>query len=286
MVSCPLSTSFLPFTNSLFTQLYDADDQQLFGYDGIGIDTQTIDGHTFMSAVYDGMPAAKAGLKYGDQIIAAGTGPFHPILSFAGKHGEAVAMTVLRGDQDTTVAVYVTRLDGRTMFETALESSMRVVEREGKRIGYLHAWSYAGSKYHEKIRATLLWGDLADCDSLILDLRDGWGGADLNYLNLFRPAIANVESVRRDGQPQNYTGVWGKPVVLLTNGRSTSGKELLTFGFKKLGLGTVIGETTAGAVVGGRVFLLSNDDVFVIFFIEILCAGILPPQKKTQGYAR
>ena len=256
----------------VFHKLYDADDESLFKYDGIGIDTRVIDGRTYITAVYNGFPAADIGLQFGDQILLAGkSGPFHPILSFAGE--SSVPITVLRDDQDLDFVVGVESIDGRTMFEHALRDSTRVIQRDDQRIGYVHAWSYAGPKYQEQIRAALLWGDLSDCDSFILDLRDGWGGADLNYLNLFRDPIARIESATRAGEPQNYTGVWGKPVVLLTNGGSTSGKELFTYGFRKLGLGTVVGETTAGSVVGGRAFLLGNGDVLYLAVTNVHVDG-------------
>jgi carboxyl-terminal processing protease len=71
----------------------------------------------------------------------------------------------------------------------------------------------------------------------------------------------------------NFSGVWGKPVVLLVNRRSTSGKEMFTYGFKKLKLGEVVGETTAGAVVAGRGFLLSNSDVLYLAVSDLEVDG-------------
>ena len=116
--------------------------------------------------------------------------------------------------------------------------------------------------------------ELAKCDALVLDLRDGWGGADLTYLNLFRPPIANTSFRGRDGSIGTYNGVWEKPVVLLVNERTTSGKELFTYGFKKLETGPVIGTQTAGAVVAGRIFLLSNGDVLYLAIRDVSIDGI------------
>lgn len=165
-------------------------------------------------------------------------------------------------------------LDGRTMFETALQSSIQVIERKEKRIGYLHLWSYAGPKYQEQLRNAILWGKLSQCDALIVDLRDGWGGADINNLNLFSKPIAIIKSTSRHGDIGSYSGVWEKPVSLLVNGRSTSGKELFAYGFKKLNLGLTIGETTAGAVVAGRIFKLSSGDVLYLAVNDILVDDI------------
>ena len=121
-------------------------------------------------------------------------------------------------------------------------------------------------------------GKLSQCDGLVLDLRDGWGGASLNYLNLFRPAVLHVQTLPRKNETQNITGVWGKPVSLLTNRGTTSGKELFALGFKKLKLGQIVGETTAGAVVAGGFFLLKNGDVLYLAVTDIKVDG-----KRLEG---
>ena len=54
------------------------------------------------------------------------------------------------------------------MFEKALQGSVRRFERDDATIGYLHLWSYAGTRYHDLVRHKLLWGDLNDCDAVIL----------------------------------------------------------------------------------------------------------------------
>ena len=45
-------------------------------------------------------------------------------------------------------------------------------------------------------------------------------------------------------------GVWQKPLVLLINERCYSDAEIFPEGWKQLGLGPVVGETTYGAVIG------------------------------------
>ena len=257
----------------VFNRIFDKKDTSLFCYDGIGIDTRKVEGKTFIISVYDGFPAAKAGLKFGDQIVSVDGNAFHPIESFRAKADSNVTIELIRDKDLLTINVPVTVLDGRTMFETALQSSIQIIEHNGKKIGYAHLWSYAGSKYQEQVREAILWGKLSQCDALIVDLRDGWGGADINYLNLFRKPIATIKSTPRDGGGLSYSGVWEKPVVLLTNGRSTSGKELFTYGFKKLKIGKVIGEKTAGAVVAGRIFKLSSGDVLYLAVHDVHVDG-------------
>ena len=255
----------------VFHRLFSQRTDSFFQYDGIGIDAIRDDENWRVVAVFDGMPAEYAGLKFADQIVSVDDQPFHPILSFRGKSNCQV--TINRDGYEQTLSVKVETLDGRNMFEEAMKASSSLLQRNGKSIGYIHAWCYAGLKYQDILREHLLWGKLKDCDSLILDLRDGWGGADINYLNLFREPIANIQSSSRNSQSNNFTGVWGKPVSLLTNQRSTSGKELFAYGFKKLKLGTIIGEKSAGAVVAGRCFLLSNEDVLYLAVMDVQVDG-------------
>ncbi|HMO13779.1 MAG TPA: S41 family peptidase [Pirellulaceae bacterium] len=258
----------------IFQHLAGPDFETTVIYDGIGIDTRLVGKEYYITSVFDGLAAAKAGLQFGDEILSVDGQPFHPLDSFIGKCEKTVEVNVRRGGETKSFSVPVERLDGRSMFSTALEASKQVFDRNGKKIAYVHAWSYAGQHYHESIRQTVLFGDFSQCDALVLDLRDGWGGADLNYLNLFRPPIAEIKSTPRTGPPLNFSGVWGKPVALLINGGTTSGKELFAYGFRKMRLGTIVGEKSAGAVVAGSCFLLTNGDVLYVAVSDVEVDGV------------
>ncbi len=257
----------------VFNRLYEQDREDLFVYEGIGIDTRLVEGQFVICSIFDGFPAHQAGLQYGDRILSVDEMDFQPIESFKGKAGQTVLIKVDRRGVEKKIYVEVAKLDGRTMFQEAAEASVRIIDQGGKKVGYIHLWSYAGPQYQELLRSKILWGELSTADALVLDLRDGWGGADLNYLSLFREPIATVSSRSREGLTGSYSGVWEKPVALLVNERSTSGKELFTFGFKKLQLGPIIGTTTAGAVVSGRIFLLFNGDVLYLAVNDVEVDG-------------
>src|SRR6266581_3289677 len=51
---------------------------------------------------------------------------------------------------------------------------------------------------------------------------------------------------------------WRKPVAMLVNGGTRSGKEILAYGFKKYQLGEVIGTRTEGAVLAATAFLIDD----------------------------
>jgi carboxyl-terminal processing protease len=259
----------------IFDFLADDNQLELLEYEGIGIDTELIDSRVYVRSVYDGFPASTAGIVFGDEIVSVAGRDYHGPDAFKGHAGELVNVGIRRtgGEAIINVEVAVQKINGRTMFETALQSSARVIEHNGHSIGYVHVWCYAGIKYHELLKSLVLFGKLGQCDSLIVDLRDGWGGASLEYLNLFQAPVVTIETRSRDGSKNNFTGVWGKPVVLLVNRRSTSGKELFAYGFKKLKLGEIVGETTAGAVLAGQPVLLSNGDLLYLAVTDIHVDG-------------
>jgi len=244
------------------------------GYDGVGMETLTTPEGRFVSALWAGHPAAEAGLKVGDRIVSVDGQPYQEILSFQGR--SSVTFKVQRTPQNdsvTEISVPVIAIDAAEAFEKALRESAQVVTLEGRSIGYVHIWSYAGERYHEALQELLCQGPLRECQGVVIDLRDGWGGAQPSYLNLFNSRVPRVELVDRRGRVSSLETQWRKPVGLLVNGGSRSGKELVTFGFKSSGLGPVVGTRTAGACVGGRMFRLTQGGILYLAVADVRVEG-------------
>lgn len=245
-------------------------------YVGIGIFTAETNGETFVRAVLEGSPAAQAELQAGDRILSVNGQPFQPIQSFAGKADQAVQMTLQRssdpGSQET-VTVTPTLLDGTTMFLDALKESVETIDRNGHQIGYVHVWSYAGDQYQEQLETELLSDRLKDAEALVLDLREGWGGAVPQYLNLFNRDSVTMAMVERDGDRYAFNSAWSKPMVMLVNEGSRSGKEILAYGFRKHQRGTIVGTKTPGAVVGGRAFLMQDGSLLYLAVADVFVDG-------------
>lgn len=134
-------------------------------YAGIGVTSRTIDGRVFLAGVYHGGPAARAGLLVGDEIVAADGAAFDPVGSFEGKTGERVRLEVRRMAHGPTFPVEVVprRIRPNDFFLSAMRASMRVIEREGRRWGYVRVWSYARRQYHGVLADELANGRLKDC---------------------------------------------------------------------------------------------------------------------------
>lgn len=171
-------------------------------YSGIGIFTETQAGNTFISGVLEGSPAAEAGLLVGDQILSANDSIFDPFRSFAGRAGQPVDMVIQRSPEvSQTITVVPVLLDGTTMFSDAMKASVEIVEQDGKKIGYVHVWSYAGEQIQRQLEAELFYGRLKAVDSLVLDLRDGWGGANASYLNMYNDQVIQTTGIARGYPP-------------------------------------------------------------------------------------
>ncbi|MGE3872425.1 MAG: S41 family peptidase [Parvibaculaceae bacterium] len=258
------------FSNGLQRDLMERFPKGEVAYDGIGMATRVIDGRHFVSGVFDGFPAAAAGLVVGDEIISAEGSAFAPVRSFKGKAGKKVRLTVRREAQSEPVTVEVTprSLHPDDTFLAAMKNGARIIEKDGRKLGYVRVWSYAGREY-QRLLEELVAGKFKDADGLIWDLRDGWGGGQPYYLDIFNRRGVSMTLTERSGE-YTVAARWRKPVVLLINGGSRSAKEVLAYGFKKYGYGEVVGTKSTGAVLAGRAFMQSNGDLLLVAVADVM----------------
>ena len=246
-------------------------------YPGIGAFTNADDHHrTVVTGVVEDTPAHQAGLLLGDEILAVDGLPFRPVASFQGKVGVPVTLSIRRDPGGPSVALSVTpvTIHPNAMFLRGLQASARVVPAaNGVRVGYVHVWSYAGGAYQRALEDLIADGPLRDADALVWDLRDGWGGAEPRYLDLFNPNAPTMQVTDRSGHTRIEDVKWRKPVVMLVNGGTRSGKEVLAYGFKQYRLGEVIGTRTAGAVLAASVFLMGNGDLLLLAVADVTVDG-------------
>jgi carboxyl-terminal processing protease len=243
-------------------------------YTGIGVVPRTVEGRVFLAAVYHGGPAERAGLLVGDEIVSADGKPFDPIGSFDNKAGEPVRLEVRRVEAGPAFPVEVVprRIRPNEFFLSAMRASMRVIAHDGRRWGYVRVWSYARRQYHHLLVEELAEGRLKDVDGLVLDLRGGWGGAQPEYTELFVGGAPLMTYVGRDGREHFASFRWRRPVVVLVNEGTRSGKEVVTYGLKRHGV-PVVGTRTAGALLAGRGFLLRDGSLLVLAVSDVRVEG-------------
>jgi carboxyl-terminal processing protease len=225
-------------------------------------------------AVLDGSPAARAGLARGDRLRACAGEPFRPVRSFVGRAGAPTGLTIVRPDgRAGEVVVVPDAMRPRERWLAATRASARVLTSGGRRLATVHAWSWAGAEMHAALRALLLDGPLAAADGLVLDLRDGLGGADPDAITLFAREVPALEWRDRRGRRSVHASAWRKPVVLLVDGHTTSGKEVLAHAFQRSRRGPVVGTRTSGAVLGGSLFLLADGSVLYLAVRDVRVDG-------------
>jgi carboxyl-terminal processing protease len=234
-------------------------------YDGIAFNTAIIDGKRFVTDVYDGAAAQKAGILVGDELLAVDGKPFDEIGSFKGKAGKVVAVTVRRAAnaQPMNIPVTVTSIQPVRMYFDALRASGRIVENSGYEIGYLRLWTLASRQTNDAVEAMLRDGILSGAQGLILDLRGRWGGFSSELPTMLLEDFSDISITMRDGQSFPWQTAWRKPIVVLVDEGTRSNSEVLACAIKRRGF-TLIGKKTAGAVLGGRAYLLPDNSLLML----------------------
>jgi carboxyl-terminal processing protease len=245
-------------------------------YPGIGVFTQADEqGRTFITGAVEGAPGHQAGLLIGDEIVSVDGSPFRPVDSFRGKVGP-VPISIRRTPTEAprSISVAPAAIHPNDMFLRGLEASARIIAGgNNARIGYVHVWSYAGDRYQAALEELIGDGPLKDADALIWDLRDGWGGAQPEYLDLFNPRAPTMQVTDRNGKTGKVDVKWRKPVAALINGGTRSGKEVLAYGFKEYRLGELVGVRTEGAVLAATAFLIGDEGLLLLAVEDVLVDG-------------
>jgi len=244
-------------------------------YVGIGALTREIGGKIFVYGLPAGLPAERAGLRTGDEIVAADGAAFDAIKSFADKAGQTVTLTIRRATTAPTEDVTVTaeRIKPNEAYLSAIARSARLIGSGGRKIGYIRMWSYAGREYQHALEEAISRGALKNADALIWDLRGGWGGAQPSYLDVFDPRGPVMTVIRRSGKSDIVNARWRRPVVLLIDGGTRSGKEILAYGFKKYDFGPLVGVRTKGDVLAARAFMLSDGSLLELAVDDVRVDG-------------
>ncbi len=223
----------------------------------------------FVKNVWPGFPAEKAHIQVGDEIEDIdGRSPLE-VDHLQGKDTALIKVRKRAGEVSRLTTVKVREIEPMQAFEEVEKSSARLIGNTA----YVAIPCYAGDQFQETLLELLSQPPLCDAQGLILDLRDGWGGANPAYLNMFHKSLPVLKLVARDSKITSWDRQWRKPVVLLVNGSTTSGKEIFAYGLQKYGLGQVVGERTAGAVLGGRPYPLKAGGILYLAVTDATVDG-------------
>jgi carboxyl-terminal processing protease len=220
-------------------------------YVGIGATINTSKNKLVVVEVYKDLPADKAGLKSGDEIIKIDALKVSDLEDSAtqflnGKKNTKVALTYLRNGQ--TVEVMVSRGDLKP-------KAVPVYKLLANGIGYiaLDRFSNTASKEVESALKLLL---IDEAKGIVLDLRNNPGGLlneAVKIVNLFVPKGQLVVSTKSNVESYNQTFETKKqplsldiPLVVLINQNSASASEIVAGALQDLDRAVVVGKRSFG----------------------------------------
>lgn len=226
----------------------------------IGVQVDVIGTAIIVVEVTDGSPAARVGIRTGDQILdvdafpVSGRSPDYTLDLLRGRPGSAVLLR-LRRTSGQEVRLSLTREQVREIPVRA-----RILE---PRVGYLRLLEFT-ERAHEDVLRWLVRLTGQGTQALVLDLRGNGGGLvdeAVNIASVFldRGIVASEEA--RRGQvtlivrpvSQRFAG----PVVVLVNGGTASASEIVAGALQDAG-GTLVGAKTFGKGTVQTIFFLQE----------------------------
>ena len=226
----------------------------------IGIQGQKQEAGFLITSVLESYPAHRAGLKRGDLITSIDGQLFDPVTSFnraAAFEPELTSrvLSVLRNTDLFEVAVTPVFENLYDSFRSANSASLQQFSAGNKIIGYLHLWGLSRSS-HDLILTQLLMQELAQCDGIILDLRDSYGFLDPHHLQVLLSSYSQIDITGASGWLVSInetastidSNPYRRPLAILINQRTRGGPEILAYETSKLERIVSLGSVTPGHI--------------------------------------
>lgn len=221
-------------------------------FEGIGAFVEEApEGGVYIIRVFEDGPAAKAGIRAGDIIIAADGVDLvekslqEALLLIRGPAGTSVTLTIVRKGVPEPFEVSVTRarLDIPTVETRMLEDH----------IGYVLLYDF-NARSSERLRTAVRQLMDQGAEKLILDLRGNPGGfldEAVSIADLFLPQGTVLIQRDVDGRTREYSSRNGDfaeriSLVVLINEGSASASEIVAAAIQDNRRGTLIGQTSFG----------------------------------------
>ncbi|MBX7133030.1 MAG: PDZ domain-containing protein [Fimbriimonadaceae bacterium] len=213
--------------------------------------------------VYDGTPAAhpQSMLKTGDRIVSVDgvePGSSNPMAALLNKKsGKKVQLKVERNGQTMNVDIKPADASarGNVLYENYVAWQRAEVERLSKgALTYIHIQAMDETSYQRFLREIRTYAD--GKKGVLLDVRfNGGGSTAQKILGVLVKQPWLIRTSRSDPAYKVSENIYRGdslelPTALLTNQHSFSNAEIMSEGFRRLKCGPIIGEPTAGGVIG------------------------------------
>jgi carboxyl-terminal processing protease len=229
--------------------------------------------------VFEESPAARAGLRPGDTIVAVdgvpteGTPLEASITRIRGPEGSPVTLQVRRPEIADVLEFVLTREEIKLAFVR-----FRVLDDN---VGLLQLRGFSAPTVADEFLGALDRLDEAGIEGLVIDLRGNGGGRIDIGVRLASRFVAEGPLFEQSGRSRNARvvdrsgEVWARPVPLaiLVDGGTASMGEIFTQALREKAGARVIGTKTAGSVAAAQVFPLVDGSALQVTVLQIVSAG-------------
>jgi carboxyl-terminal processing protease len=233
-------------------------------YAGIGTEVNQDSRGLRVVRVFPGTPAARAGIRRGDLVVAADGRPLagraasYGTALIRGRPGTTVTLTVASGGSRRDIRVVRARVS-----VPVVESSLRTVER--RRLALVSLSNFTTGA-HGELRVAIDRRRRAGARGVLLDLRGNGGGLLDEAVRVASVFIPRGPVVIIDGRsrPRRVLRAGGGaipqdlPVVVLVDRDTASAAEIVAGAIQDRGRGTIVGTRTFGKGVFQQVTKLPN----------------------------
>jgi carboxyl-terminal processing protease len=256
-----------PYTRFMDPQQFQSLNNQTSGeMSGVGIKLE-VNPRTQQLVVAEAIensPAAKAGIKSGDIIVAI-DGKSTKNMNLEG------AISLIRGEIGKSITLKIAR-GGKSPFDIALTraqievaSVFSEVKQEGKlKVGYIRLAEFS-SHSSEQMQKAIKDLNRKQVNAYVLDMRGNPGGLLQASVEIARMWLDNgtiVKTVDRKGGNEDFRAVQGAltqlPMAVLVDGNSASASEILAGALKDNRRAQIVGAQTFGKALVQSVHSLSD----------------------------
>jgi carboxyl-terminal processing protease len=241
-------------------------------FEGVGMNVEQNKRGLKVLRVFDGAPAARAGIQRGDFILGvngrsiAGVNSEVATSRIKGPAGTSVTLRVITPGQERDRTVKVKR----ERIEVPVARG-RMVERAGHKVGVVELLSFSSGAHglvRQQIDRLLKQG----AEAIVFDLRGNGGGllSEAVLVSSIFIEDGEIVSVRGRHRPERTQDAEGDainekiPVVTLVDGGSASASEIVTGALRDRKRATVVGTRTFGKGLVQEIQPLSNGGVLDI----------------------
>ena len=243
-------------------------------FSGIGAQVKIKEGHIVILAPIDGSPAQLAGLQSGDIILRAngeditGLPLEQAVTRIAGKPGTSVTLTILNPKSGQSREITIVRAE-------ITIRNVRWQRLSGSNVAHLRIAGFSQG-VAEEVRKTITEVRDQRLTGIILDLRDNPGGVFDEAIGAASQFLSGGNVVLEKNGNGDVKPVPVKPgglapvipLVVLINGGSASGAEIVAGALKDAQRAKLVGEKTFGAGTLLQEFGLSDGSAMLLAIAE------------------